>query len=169
MGTIVLYLGAIVTANLLVTAFGARAVLFNAFVLVGFDIVARDRLHQQWKGSNLKLKMGLLILAGSLISYLLNVNSARVALASFIAFLSASLIDTVVYDIFYESEFAKKSALSNIASSFTDSFLFIWLVGLPLTLVPLQIIVKILGSTVWIGALTWYQKETTKKLLKQMG
>lgn len=42
---VIMYLVAIVLANLTVAAFGPRMVIVNAFLFIGLDLTARDRLH----------------------------------------------------------------------------------------------------------------------------
>jgi hypothetical protein len=91
------YLVAIVLANFAVTYFGVAASITTAFFLIGLDITARDALHERWYRRGLVWKMGVLIAAGSLISYVLNAKTSRVAIASFVSFAVANLADALVY------------------------------------------------------------------------
>ena len=118
-----MYLGAIVAANLLTATFGAGVAIVNAFVLIGLDLTTRDYLHEIWR-KNLWLKMGALIAFGSLISWLLNKNAGTIAIASFVAFASAAIVDTVVYQLLHRKAHLVKVNGSNIFSSLTDSVLF---------------------------------------------
>ena len=120
----VLFLSAIVCANLAVTFIGISALPYTAFILIPFDLIVRDVLHDEWEGSWLYPKMGLLILSGGLISYLLNADSANIALASVIAFTFAGMVDTFVYHIFRGTHRVFKMNTSNFFSSITDSILF---------------------------------------------
>jgi hypothetical protein len=43
-----LYLTAIVAANLLTARFGPTASIYNAFALIGLDLITRDRLADFW-------------------------------------------------------------------------------------------------------------------------
>lgn len=79
MWIVVLYLVAVVMANLIVTAFGPAATVPVAFALIGLNITARDRLHDAWHGKRLGLKMAGLIVAGGLLSWLINAGAARIA------------------------------------------------------------------------------------------
>ena len=94
---VAIYLGAIVLANLLITAFGPDAVIPVAFLLIGLDLTARDQLHEAWRNDNLVLKMGALIAVGSILSWLLNRNAGPVAVASFVAFAATATVDALVY------------------------------------------------------------------------
>jgi queuosine precursor transporter len=65
---VVLYLAAIVAANLTVAAFGPGVSVVNAFLLIGLDLTVRDRLHDAWEGRELWLRMAVLIATGGAIS-----------------------------------------------------------------------------------------------------
>ena len=85
MGYVALYLVAIVAANLTVAMWGPSMTIVNAFLWIGLDLTSRDKLHDAWHGNGLVWKMGALIAAGSVLSWLLNQNAAQIALASFVA------------------------------------------------------------------------------------
>lgn len=145
-----LYLIAIVIANLLVTWFGTAAVLPVGFFLVGLDITGRDFLHEAW-AKNRWLKLALLIGAGSVLSWLINKDSDRVAIASFLAFAGAGIVDTLTYTLLRKNKFLIRVNGSNLFSSFTDSALFLTLAFgafMPL-LVFSQFAVKVAGGFVW--------------------
>ena len=44
-------------ANLSVAYFGPVSTPINAFLLIAFDLVSRDSLHERWNHKNLWLKM----------------------------------------------------------------------------------------------------------------
>jgi len=94
-----LYLSAIVIANLVITQFGPKVAIVTAFVFIGLDLTTRDFLHEAWSGKGLFLKMALLIGVGSLMSYGLNRNAGPIALASFVAFAVAGVVDTFIYHL----------------------------------------------------------------------
>ncbi len=94
---ILLYLGAIIPANLLVAWLGPSVTIPSAFIFIGLDLTSRDRLHEHWQQRHLALKMGVLIAAGSLISWLLNREAGQIALASLLAFAAAGLTDSLSY------------------------------------------------------------------------
>jgi uncharacterized membrane protein len=94
---IALYLVAIVAANLSTAHFGPNASYVNAFLFIGLDLVVKDRLQDAWQHRRLLVKMAALIAAGSILSYALNANAGPIAVASFVAFGAASLVDAFVY------------------------------------------------------------------------
>ena len=153
---IAIYLASIVLANLLVTWFGPSASIIDAFLLIALDLTARDKLHDQWEHKNLWRNMTLLILTGSVLSAVLNVNALPIATASFVAFMASGSIDTVVY-----AALGKRAKLlqvngSNIASAAVDSLIFPALAfGLPLLwpVVIGQFAAKVLGGSLWAWVL----------------
>lgn len=148
---VILYLAAVVAANLSVAYFGPSSTIINAFLFIGLDITTRDALHERWKGKQLWLNMGLLVLAGSVISYLLNREGAQIALASLLAFALSNIADTVVYHLLRRyPKFAKVNG-SNIASAAVDSVTFPTIafgVFIP-WVVAGQFLAKVLGGYVW--------------------
>jgi len=120
---VALYLAAIVTANLSVTHWGPRAAIWNAAILIGLDLVTRDRLHDLWRGHVLR-NMTALILAGSALSYAINRDSGRIALASCIAFGAASAADAIVYHLRRKRSWSDRSNESNLAGAAVDSIVF---------------------------------------------
>jgi hypothetical protein len=117
------YLAAIVAANWSVTEFGPQAAIYNAFLLIGLDLVARDRLHDAWAGRGLWPRMAALIAAGSALSYLLG-SSGRIAVASCLAFAAAATLDAVVYQASRRLPWLERSNLSNVAGAGADSIVF---------------------------------------------
>lgn len=146
-----LYLFAIVAANLLVAQFGPGITILNAFLFIGLDLTARDRLHDQWRHNGLVWKMGLLIAAGGLLSYLLNRDAGRIALASTVAFTAAALTDALVYQLLHRRTFLIRANGSNIPAAAVDSIVFPTLAfGGFLPWVTLgQFTAKVLGGFVW--------------------
>lgn len=118
-----LFLAAIVAANLL-TASDPRWAVTNAFLLIGLDLVARDRLHDRWEGSSRWLKLGALVAAGSALSYLLNADAERIAIASAVAFAAAFTTDALVYAALRGRPWLERANWSNIPSSAVDSLVF---------------------------------------------
>jgi uncharacterized PurR-regulated membrane protein YhhQ (DUF165 family) len=149
---IVLYLVAIVLANLSITQFGPGVAVLNAFLFIGLDLTTRDRLHEKWQGHNLWPRMLTLIAAGSLLSYALNQNAGPIALASFLAFLLSGLVDAGVYSLLHNRPYWQKVNGSNVVSALVDSLVFPLLAfGWP----PLwgvivgQFAAKVVGGWVW--------------------
>ena len=148
---IALYLSAIVAANLLVVWFGPAISILNAFLFIGLDITTRDYLHEIWR-KNLYLKMLALIASGSVISYLLNYNAGPIALASFVSFLVAGLVDFAVYQILRDKSRKLKVNGSNVLSSAVDSITFPLIAfGWPpmLGIMAGQFVAKVAGGFVW--------------------
>lgn len=160
---VIVYLTAIVLANLSVSMFGPSVTIFNAFVLIALDLSTRDRLHEQWQGRDLWRNMLLLIGTGSLLSALVNWNAAPIALASFGAFLAAGIVDAVVYQLLGERSRLVKMNGSNLFSAAVDSVVFPYLAfGLPLMwgIVVGQFVAKVVGGAIWAYLLTRKQAAT---------
>lgn len=148
---VILYLIAIVLANLTIAAFGPSMVIINAFVFIGLDLTARDRLHDAWRGNRLILKTVFLIATGSGISWLLNRDAGAIALASCVAFAAAATIDAVVYHLLGRYPRWLRINGSNIPSALVDSLVFPTLAFggfLPLIVLG-QFLAKVLGGLVW--------------------
>jgi len=79
------YLAAIVTANIITARYGPTASVYNAFALIGLDLITRDRLADFW-GTSRWQRMALLIGAGSAISFLIAQDVQAIAEASAISF-----------------------------------------------------------------------------------
>lgn len=152
MALVALYLTAIVLANVTVALFGPGVTIINALVFIALDLTSRDALHERWHGKHLWLKMFLLILSGSLLSAILNVNAAPIALASFVAFLAAGAADTVMYALLSNQSRRVKVNLSNVVSAAVDSLVFPLLAfGFPVLwgIVLGQFIAKTFGGYLW--------------------
>lgn len=151
MALVLMYLAAVVLANLSVLYFGPISTPFNAFFLIALDLTSRDALHERWHGRYLWGKMLALITLGGFISWVLNRGVARIAIASFIAFAAAGLADTIVYQLFYSRSKMVKVNYSNVVSSAVDSILFptiafgafIWWAVLG------QFVAKVFGGYMW--------------------
>lgn len=152
---VALYLAAIVAANLVVTALGPSAAVATAFVLIGLNITARDRLHDAWSGHGLRWKMALLIAAGGGLSWLVNHGAAKIALASSVAFAVSEAADSIVYQALHRRSWYARSNGSNIVSAAVDSAIFPALAfGAFLPLIVLgQFLAKSCGGAVWAWVL----------------
>lgn len=154
-GLIGLYLAAIVAANLSVAAFGPSITILNAFLFIAFDLTARDRLHEAWGGRGLLWKMGSLIAAGSILSYLLNAGAGRIALASFVAFGVSATLDSLVYAALGKRAYMVRVNGSNVVGAAADSLLFPTLAfGAFLPWIVLgQFAAKVGGGFIWAWVL----------------
>jgi queuosine precursor transporter len=146
-----LYLAAIVAANLIITRFGPSATIVTAFLFIGLDITARDRLHEAWQRRGLWLKMASLIASGSLLSWMVNRNAGPIALASFVAFAASGAADTLTYHALRHKAWLVKVNGSNVVSAAVDSIIFPTLAfGELLPLVVLgQFVAKVAGGALW--------------------
>jgi len=120
---ICIYLISIVAANLAVNYFGPGASIIIAFLFIGLDLSLRDYLHDVF-GDRLIVKMGTLIISGSVITVLLNLDAMQIAFASTVAFSLSSIADSFVYQFLKSRKFLIKSNVSNIAGSAVDSIVF---------------------------------------------
>jgi hypothetical protein len=148
---VALYLAAIVAANLAIASFGPAAAIPVAFLFVGLDLTARDRLHDAWQGRHLAVRMALLIATGGVLSWLLNRDAAQIAVASTVAFVGAAVADGIVYQLVRDRPWAVRVNASNIAGAAVDSLLFPTLAfGALLPLIVLgQFAAKVLGGFAW--------------------
>ncbi|HEX8090566.1 MAG TPA: VUT family protein [Blastocatellia bacterium] len=139
----------------MITRLGPSATVVTAFLFIGLDITARDRLHESWRGGRLWPRMAALIAAGSLLSWLVNRNAGPVALASFIAFAASGTADTLVYHALRSRVWVVKVNGSNVVSAAVDSLIFPTLAfGMLLPWVVLgQFVAKVLGGAVWAALL----------------
>lgn len=154
---VALYLVAIVAANLSTATFGVNASYFNAFAFIGLDLVARDRLHQAWSGEHLAVKMAALIATGSALSYALNRDAGPIAVASFVAFGAAAVVDALVFQRLRDRRWMVRSNGSNVPAAAVDSLVFptIAFGGLNWVITLGQFAAKVLGGLFWsalIGA-----------------
>lgn len=111
---VVVYLAAIVTANLLTTRYGVAVIYWNAFFLIGLDLATRNRLQDLWP--NRRLRMGGLIIAGGALSLLVNLDAARIALASSASFIASEGVEWAIY--------RRARVLAGVPAALVDSFLF---------------------------------------------
>lgn len=137
-------------------------VIVNAFLFIGLDLTARDRLHDAWKENRLLPRMTALIAAGSILSWLLNRNAAQIALASFVAFAAAAVVDTIIYQLLGKYPRWLRINGSNIPSALVDSIIFPTLAfGAFLWPIVLgQFLAKTLGGFVWSLVFRWMDKRT---------
>lgn len=149
---VLVYLVAIVAANLSVAYFGPQAVIVNSFLLIGLDLTTRDKLHELWHNDRLWLRMFGLILTGSIITVILNAGAWQIALASTVAFGAAAVVDAIVYQVLYKRHKLVKMNGSNVLSAAVDSVLFPAIAfGFPLmwTIMLGQFAAKVLGGLMW--------------------
>lgn len=148
---VLIYVVAIVAANLTVATLGPWVSPINGFLLIGLDLALRDRLHDSWQGRGLWPRMLALIAVAGLLSWLLNPAAGRIALASVTAFCCAALVDATVYQLLRSRPYLQRSNASNVAGALTDSLIFPTLAfgGLMPAIVALQFLAKTFGGALW--------------------
>ena len=149
----IIYIVALVAANLLVAMIGPWFSVVNSFVLIGLDLTLRDKLHDKWDGN--PLKIGGLIAVSGAVSYLLNPASGQIAIASVIAFTLSMIADSFVYQKLKDQSWEKRTTGSNLAGAAVDSLVFptIAFGGLMLEIVAMQFASKVLGGFIWAKAI----------------
>lgn len=154
---ILLFLAAIATANLIVAHFGPPAVIPVGFTLVGFDLIARDVLHDRWRGRNLPLRMGALIAAGGVVAYLVNADAGQIAVASVLAFVSAQAVNAFVYWLVGHWPRLTRMNTSNAPAAVLDSAVFLTVAfgAFMPGLIAAQIAAKWAGGFVWSLVFAW--------------
>lgn len=161
---VIMYLAAIVLANLSVAQWGPSVAILNAFLFIGLDLSARDALHEQWHRRNLTVKMGALIASGSILSWFLNRGAGQIALASFLAFASAAIVDAVAYQRLYGRSRWQKINGSNVLSAAVDSIIFpVVAFGWPplLPIIAGQFLAKLAGGVMWSWVIIRFYNRAT--------
>lgn len=155
-------------ANMIVVKFGPSSVLIVGFLLVGLDLTSRDYLHELWHGRQLWPKMLLLIGTGSLLTWLLNKDAGQIALASFVAFASAGVVDAITYHLLKNKLFLLRVNGSNVFASFTDSALFLTIAfgAFMPGLIFAQFGVKVAGGFVWSLVLRKFRRKNGASILR---
>lgn len=151
MALVVVFLSAVVGANLTIATFGPPALVPVAFTFVALDLVTRDGLHELWKGRRLVLRMGRLIAAGGVLSALLNADAARIALASCSAFTVAQMVNGIGYWALERWPWLVKINGSNVPAAVADSVVFLTVAFgafLP-AVITAQVAAKVFGGFVW--------------------
>ena len=159
---IVLYLATIVMANILILIYNPDTVSMTlalvaetgiSFFLIGLDLSVRDKLHDYWENRNLWPKMVSLIVSGSLVTILFNLEALQIAFASCSAFLLAGFTDTLIYQRLRKRRFLIRANGSNLGGAAVDSVIF------PLVafgfypgvhwIILGQFVAKVFGGSLW--------------------
>ena len=145
---LVAYIGAVVTANIVTARMGLVPVGFGLLVpagtyAAGAALLARDFVHRQggrwWS-------LGAIGVAAILSWFL---STPEIALASVAAFLTAELVDFVIFVAVRRRGFIRAALTSNLVSAPLDTFIFLTLAGFPVTVDTMlgQMVGKILWAT----------------------
>lgn len=160
---VVIYLAAIVSANLIIGWLGPKASPFIAFFLIGLDLSLRDRLHETWHGDKLWLKMFAVIITGGALTYMVNRDLMNIALGSSLAFAGAMMADAMVYESLFKKKRIMKMNASNVVSAGVDTVLFIWIAfgTFMWKIMLLQYLAKVGGGLMWSFILTYNENRQT--------
>jgi queuosine precursor transporter len=132
--------------------------------MIGFIITTRDYLHDQWHGSWLPVRMGLLIFLGSIVSYAVNADVAKIAIASSLAFALSETVNAIVYHPLLKKgvPWLTRVNIGNAPNAITDSLVFVTLAfGWMPIVILLQILAKVAGGLLWSIAYTAWKEQKT--------
>lgn len=148
---IILYLTAFIIANFLVLYFGKYGLLLSSLFLIPFDFVMRCFFHETWKGKELILKLGLIVLSASVLTYLINYNAQNIAIGSAGGFISAQIFAGIFYQLFINKSYFFKVNGSDAVGILVDSIVFQLLAfgSLNIYIMLSQFILKIIGGLFW--------------------
>lgn len=145
------FLGCIVAANYVTTAYGMVPVLPGVVAtagtwFAGITFVLRDSLQDR----SGRWPVLALIVVGAVLSAVL---SPAIALASGVAFLVSETADLAVYTPLRRRGYISAAIASNVVGAFLDTVLFLWIAGFPIwAALPGQIIVKLLVTFIGVVA-----------------
>lgn len=154
---IVVYVATVVLANFVTDRFGLVTVGFGLMVTAGtyaagVALLARDLVHRYGNRVWALMAIGL----GGVISWA--TASPALAVASTVAFVSAELVDLVVYEPIRKARgFIAGALASNLVSAPVDTVVFLNLAGFPVTYETVggQYIGKVLWATLLPLTLYW--------------
>jgi hypothetical protein len=162
---VVVYIAAIVAANVLTQRYGLVPVGFGLVATAGtyaagFALLARDFVHRYagvwW------------VLGGIVVGIALSwwLASPALALASAAAFALAELADLGVYVLVRPRGFITAAGVSNLVSAPLDTVVFLAIAGFPLTwdVIAGQLVCKLIWATVVPLAIYW---AVSRALLRQ--
>lgn len=146
-----LYLIAFVLSNFIVLWYGSKGLIFTAIFLIPFDFVLRCLFHETWKGKELILKLGTLVLTASVITFIINKDALNIALASSFGFIFAQIFAGIFYQYFIKSSYLIKVNGSDAIGILVDSLVFQFIafsVILPEITIS-QFLLKLTGGLFW--------------------
>lgn len=153
---VLVYLFAIVAANLSVARYGVTGFYVASFVVIPLDLVARDIIHQRWQGRGLVWRLSVLVATGAAITYAVNQDAARIAIASGLAFAAAATVNAIIYQLLLSlgQPVLPRMNFSNMLAALTDSSVFVALAfGFSWEIVLAQTGIKTIGAILWSFAL----------------
>jgi len=145
------YLFAFVLSNFIILWFGSKGLVFTALFLIPFDFVMRCVFHEKWKGIELVLKLGSLVCVASILTFMINIDSKNIAIASAAGFISAQIIAGIFYQIAIKKSYFVKVNGSDAVGILLDSIVF-QLIAFGIIVAEItagQFILKIIGGLLW--------------------
>lgn len=146
-----LYLLAFILANFLVIWFNQLGLIITALIIIPFDFVMRCSFHEDWKGAELIVKLGSLVIVASLITYLINSEYQNIALGSMLGFMSAQIVSGILYQLLIRRSYFIKVNGSDAIGILIDSIIFqltAFSVIVPEITIS-QFLLKIIGGMFW--------------------
>lgn len=146
-----IYLIAFILANFIVLHYGANGLIFTALFLIPFDFVMRCLFHETWKGKELVLKLGALVIVASLLTFFINQNSLNIALASSGGFILAQITAGIFYQLVIKKSYFIKVNGSDSIGILIDSIAFqlIAFGEINTFILISQFLLKITGGLFW--------------------
>jgi len=149
--TALIWITAMVAANLSASHFGPISTIPNALLFIGLDLTLRDRIHDKWAGKGLWPKMIGLVATAGLVTWFISRDAGIIAIASSVALVLSQLADAIVYAMGERWRKFFRVNGSNVASAIVDSVAFptiafggfIWWATLG------QALAKIFGGLLW--------------------
>ena len=160
------YLIAFILANFIVLYFGANGLIFTALFLIPFDFVMRCLFHETWKGKELVFKLGGLVIAASVLTFIINQNSLHIALGSSGGFIAAQVVAGLFYQLVIKKSYFIKVNGSDAIGILIDSivFQFIAFGNIDIFIMISQFVLKITGGLFWYWVIFVKLKLQTKWL-----
>ena len=150
-----IYLLAFVFSNFIVLWFGSTGLIFTALFLIPFDFVMRCIFHETWKGIELILKMSLLVLVAGFLSYLINIETQKIAIASIVGFSVAQIFAGIFYQLTIKKSYFIKVNGSDAIGILIDSILFqmVAFSFIDFSITTSQFVLKLTGGLFWYWVL----------------
>jgi uncharacterized PurR-regulated membrane protein YhhQ (DUF165 family) len=146
-----IYLAALVFANFVVVWYGKTGLIFTALFLIPFDFVIRCIFHETWKGKELILKLGVLTVSASIITYMINSDSLSIAAGSSLGFMSAQIVAGLFYQWAIKKAYWVKVNGSDFVGILTDSIVFqiVAFSTIDFEITASQTALKLVGGVFW--------------------
>lgn len=144
---IAIYVGAMVSANILVWWLGPWFSPINSFLLIGLDLTLRDVMHDRMT----RFQMLGVVLVGGAFTWLLTPSAAHIAIASATAFTLSALADWATYTFLRSRAWMVRTNGSNVVGAAVDSVIFPTMAfgGFLPHIVAMQFLAKVSGGAIW--------------------